>query len=118
MIKMMKLTDLLSQIDDSCDFSQYDAEDFRSGRAFLGILDYKAQGAGFWELYDDVMENGIQGAIGFYRGGITEGHHRLCIAILAALDEVPVDEWGSSGGRFINSHAGNGNPAFKDFDYS
>lgn len=72
----------------SCDFSN----NFTLGR----MIQIKARDTGFGNLVDSILERGFmeQGAIGFDRGYITEGHHRFTAAILLCLPMVPIKKCG------------------------
>lgn len=84
---------LIQNIDSSCDFGRM--RDFDEWQA---MFDDKCSNTGFGHLVDSMLERGHMrnGAIGFYDGEITEGHHRLCAAILLGMDYVWVSRLGSN----------------------
>lgn len=60
------------------------------------MIQSKASDSGFQRLVDSILNDGWEegSAIGWRDGYICEGHHRLAAAILLALDEIPVTDWG------------------------
>lgn len=82
---------LMRNITHSCD--GFDLDTFEGWQdMFLA----KCSDTGFGHLVESIMERGFLpgGAIGFDDGEITEGHHRLCAAILLCLDTVWISCWG------------------------
>ena len=98
---MMKVEDILQTADDSVDFGENHGDGW-----WRDIIIEKASDGGFANLLDSYLENGWEedSAIGFDRGCITEGHHRLVMAILLCLDEVPVEQYGDSGRCSLSAH--------------
>lgn len=84
---------LINAVTDSCD--GYDLSSFEGWREMFA---HKCSDTGFGHLVDSMMERGFmpEGCIGFNQGQITEGHHRLCAAILLGLDDVYVSRSGGN----------------------
>lgn len=88
---------LMKNIDSSCDFDDFDLAE---------IMRYKCKDTGMTHLINSIIDNGFDenGSIGFCDGQITEGHHRLCAAILLCLDKVPISAWGGRTHHGISAH--------------
>jgi hypothetical protein len=76
----MPVVDILRNTYTSIDYDHIDWE---------LILAKKCADTGFGHLVNSIMTHGWRSAIGWHEGKITEGHHRLCAAILLCEDEVP-----------------------------
>lgn len=98
---------LIQNIVGSCDFDEDEIAD-HGGDLLELIMDYKCSDTGMGYLLESMLLKGHlrEGAIGaaWFDGGVylTEGHHRLCAAILLGLDEV----WVSRNGKSIRSANG------------
>lgn len=73
------------------------------------ILRDKCSDTGFLYLVDSIMEHGWKSAVGWREGYISEGHHRICAAILLCEEEIPTTEWstdwyGEDGCERISAH--------------
>jgi hypothetical protein len=82
---------ILQNTDESCDYPEFDYTEFDWEK----ILREKSSHTGFMHLVNSIMEHGWLSAIGWNEGRITEGHHRLCAAILLGEDEVPTMPYGN-----------------------
>lgn len=84
---------LMNRATSSCD--TYELDTFEGWRMMLAN---KCADTGFGHLVESIMQRGFmpEGAIGFLDGEITEGHHRLCAAVLLCLDTVWISPGGGS----------------------
>lgn len=79
-------------------------------REWQRMLHSKCLDTGFGHLVESIMERGFLegGAIGWDDGWITEGHHRLCAAILLCMETVPVSthghDWRGSPDGLLSAH--------------
>lgn len=114
-IVMTPVTEILQTVTGSCDFDSVanyhgDTDDERRTNFWIDVIKAKSSDSGFIRLVNSYIENGWEdgSAVGWeetHGGGyITEGHHRLTLAILFGLDEIPTHPWGRSGGRSISAH--------------
>jgi hypothetical protein len=107
------LTWLLQNINHSGDFGEMETVE-----NWEYMMSSKCNDTGFGHLVESMMENGHlpEGAIGFCNGNITEGHHRICAAILLGFDEVWISRWGSEirqetgRGRMLSAHENTDDP--------
>jgi hypothetical protein len=82
------------------------------------IMTEKARDTGMGHLVEAIMTDGFkeEGAIGFYPNGeITDGHHRIAVAILLCLDEVPISAHGremrhAQGAKVLSAHGNSADP--------
>lgn len=86
----MPVEDILRDTHSAIDFPEMDEINWDA------ILNNKCGDTGFMHLVYSIMENGWQSAVGWEDGCITEGHHRICAAILLCEDEIPTTENGTS----------------------
>lgn len=120
-IVMVPVVDILRDVEASVDFgfvtdylapgvSTYDYDDDELDEArtrfWKSVISSKASDTGFHSLIDAVLEDGWHpaSAIGWTNGRITEGHHRLVLAILLGMDEVPTTTWGSAAVNDVCAH--------------
>lgn len=108
---MMRVSDILKSCEGSCDFGDvdyYDGETFEDKQFnfWTEVIANKSSDTGFGHLVESILKDGfVEGsAIGWNRGRITEGHHRLVAAILLGMDEVPVSKWGMDTAHCISAH--------------
>lgn len=120
-IVMVSVEFILQVVQASCDFGSIDefmdeGMDIDDARTafWQHIIDYKSSDSGFVDLVNSYLEHGwAEGsAIGWDDSDfeITEGHHRLTLAILMGLDEVPTFKWGinapNAAGEHVAAHHG------------
>ena len=96
-MEMMSVVEILNNVESSVDYGHYTEYGDR-GDFWAYVIRMKSLDSGFGHLVHDYLENGwAEGSeIGWDGGEITEGHHRLVMAILLCLDEVPVSDIGHS----------------------
>jgi hypothetical protein len=70
--------------------------DFYTNMDWEMILEEKCADTGFMHLVWSIMEYGWLSAVGWTGTKITEGHHRICAAILLCEDLIPVTDHGTS----------------------
>ena len=115
-VEMVSVEWLLNNIVYSVDgFDSYDENDNKAVD-FEGMISYKASDGHIGALTNTIVKHGFQVPICLYnpfgdeRIGLGNGHHRLAIAILLVLDQIPV-YW--SDGDYMSTHATD----TKEFDY-
>ena len=74
---------------------------------WLELIQNKGSDSGFGSLLDAIMTNGWDesSTIGWANNRIYEGHHRLVIAILLCMDEVPTTRYGTAGKEYVTAHS-------------
>lgn len=110
---------ILNTVRSSCDFGSVDefsvegeTIDEARTRFWQHVIEYKSGDSGFIDLVNSYLDHGwAEGsAVGWddEDGEITEGHHRLVLAILIGLDEVPTFKWGinakNAAGEHVSAH--------------
>lgn len=103
-MEMTKITTILRDCTSSCDFGSAPADEDERAAWWLEMIRSKSSDSGFDRLVTSYLDNGwAEGSCIGWRDGerLTEGHHRLVMAILLGLDEVPTAEWGED---YIGSH--------------
>lgn len=86
--RWVPVTDILRLTIASVDFPDQDID-------WEEILVNKCSDSGFMHLVYSIMEHGWKSAVGWEDGKITEGHHRICAAILLCEKEIPTTDWGT-----------------------
>lgn len=129
-MEMVKVTDILNLVTESCDYglvSDYPGETMDDKRTafWQHVLQDKSSDSGFGNLVNSMLEHGwIEGScVGWKQYSddeyeISEGHHRLVYAILTGMDEVPVEYWGKCvevNGERISAHWDENDPGHKQF---
>jgi hypothetical protein len=113
MTTMTRLADILDTVRDSVDYGDvdsYDPDDEDNARTlfWLAVMRGKSSDSGFSKLVHSVLENGWDesSCIGWDEKEkcITEGHHRLVLAILLCLEWVPTATFGKDGDYDLCAH--------------
>ena len=123
-VVMTPVEEILNSVMSSCDFGHvdgYQTEGLTMDEArtlfWQDVIASKSSDSGFIDLVNSYLEHGWvdDSAVGWDDDccDITEGHHRLVLAILLDLDEVPTTTWGCGGlvkGQRISAHHRVGEP--------
>jgi hypothetical protein len=117
----VRVIDVLKNADYSVDMGSRGKSDEEQYTWWREMLAYKVGDTGFQRLVHRLIEQGwdTDSAVGINFGdddegydygnegwSITEGHHRLCAAILLGMEEIPYEPWGRDSRERVSAHSG------------